>query len=75
MKIKAIIFVSVFLLVQSFSGAAGAAENEKKVSEEDFEVIENLDFLDNLDLFREDIKLLEELDDIDQSESTGEGDE
>ena len=79
MKIKGVIFMSIFFLMQSQFGAvtreAGASEEQNKISEEDLEIIDNLDFLDNLDLFKGDMEFLENYQDIDQSESTGESDE
>ena len=52
-----------------------AAEKNEEISKEDLEIIENLDFLEDLELFKEDLELLKEYDDVDQQELTGENDE
>jgi hypothetical protein len=41
------------------------------ISQEDLEVIENLDFLDDLELLKEDLNRLEDYESIPQTEATG----
>ena len=50
---------------------AFSVENEE-ISEEDREIIQNLDLLESMDLLTEDLGLFEDYQDIEQTESTGE---
>ena len=71
-KVREYILLCVLMLVFGYvtinSHKLPATENENMGSNEDLEVIENLDFLDSLDLFEEDLALLENYDGIDEPE-------
>ena len=76
---KVIIHLSFIVLVQgSFDGGASYAQISKEdteLSDEDLDIIENLEFLEGLDMFEEELEFFEDYSDIDQSEITGENDE
>ena len=79
MKTKMAIFLSILFFMQGYGCVAGrsvrAAEEMEEDPGEDLEIIKNLDFLDHLDLFKEDLAFLADYEDIDQPELIGEGDE
>ena len=76
---KVIICLSFIVLIQSsFYGGVGLAQISKEdseISDEDLDIIENLEFLEGLDMFEEELEFFEDYSDIDQSEITGENDE
>lgn len=76
---KVIICLSFIVLIQSsFNGGVGLAQISKEdseISDEDLDIIENLEFLEGLDMFEEELEFFEDYSDIDQSEITGEDDE
>ncbi len=76
---KVIIHLSFIVLIQSsFNGGVGLAQISKEdaeISDEDLDIIENLEFLEGLDMFEEELEFFEDYSDIDQSEITGENNE
>ena len=77
MKIsKTLFFLILFLYVHGdfvmINQNVKAFGEEQELSEEDLEIIENLDFLENMYLFQEELDFLEDYTDIDQSVSIGE---
>ncbi len=61
----------ILCLIQIFpivSGQAGRADEvvEKEMSEEDLEIIGNLDFLENIDMLEQDLSFLEEYEVLDE---------
>lgn len=74
--LKLVVGLIFFLCMQSLLGTvmvhAKVYGGETEISEEDAEIIENLDFLENIDLFEEELEFFEDYADIDQSESIGE---
>ena len=67
MFLKKIIFgLTLFFFVHAYAGIA----REEEISDEDLEIIQIFEILENLDLFEEDIDLLETMTEIgDEDES------
>jgi len=76
---KLLIYPYLIILAQCFLGVCSqnvdALENEKEFTKEELEIIENLDFLDNIELLEEELSFLEDYSDIERSEYIGEEDE
>ena len=63
------IFIALFLQANIFVVANGVfGEDEEKITDEMIGIISNLDLLENLEMLGEDLSLLDEYEEIDESD-------
>ena len=77
-KIRSVIFLGLCVIFGTSDLNVIAQESpalEQETSEADLEIIANLDFLDDMEIFNEELNFLENYDVIYQSEEMGDSDE